>query len=136
MYFLPRKHLNKSIYTCLLNPIALATEFKERENKATDEKGIFDLYQKAINKMENIGKQYSNTDIQGKRLLLGSIFPNKIHFENKKVRTADINPILNEIASINKAYGGIKKWDKTKKMDLSHRVTAKGFEPPTLRAEI
>ena len=64
----------------------IIAELKERENKVTDEKGIFDLYQKAINKMETIGKQYSNTDIQGKRLLLSSIFPNKIHFENKKVR--------------------------------------------------
>ena len=29
-----------------------------------------------------------------------------------------------------------KKWDKSKKIDLSHTVTAEGFEPPTLRAEI
>ena len=68
--------------------------------------------------METKGKQYSNTDIQGKRLLLGSIFPNKIHFENKKVRTADLNPILNEIASINKAYGGIKKMGQNPKNGL------------------
>lgn len=114
----------------------IIAEFKERENKVTDEKGIFDLYQKAINKMGTIGKQYSNTDIQGKRLLLGSIFPNKIHFENKKVRTADINPILNEIASINKAYGRIKKWDKSKKIDLSHRVIPEGFEPSTYALEV
>ena len=81
--------------------------------------------------MESIGKQYNNTDIEGKRLLLGSIFPNKIHFENKKVRTADVNPILNEIASINKACRGIKKWDKSKKLDLSHMVISEGFEPST-----
>jgi predicted nucleic acid-binding Zn-ribbon protein len=86
----------------------LIAELKEKENKVIDEKSIIELYQKAINKMESIGKQYNNTDIEGKRLLLGSIFPNKIHFENKKVRTTDVNPILNEIASINKAYSGIK----------------------------
>ena len=114
----------------------LIAELKEKENKVIDEKSIIELYKKAINKMETIGKQYNNTDIEGKRLLLGSIFPNKIHFENKKVRTADVNPILNEIASINRAYRGIKKWDESKKIDLSQRVTAKGFEPPTLRAEI
>ena len=90
-------------------------------------------YQKAINKMEN---QYINADIEDKRRLIGSIFQNKIHFENKKVRTANVNPILNEISSVNRAYGAIKKWDKSKKLELSHRVTAKGFEPPTLRAEI
>ena len=109
----------------------ILAELKEKENKVIDEKGIMELYQKAINKMETIGKQYNNTDIEGKRLLLGSIFPNKIHFENKKVRTADVNPILNEIASINKAYRGIKKWDKSKKLDLSHKVISEGFEPST-----
>ena len=109
----------------------LIAELKEKENKVIDEKSIIELYQKAINKMESIGKQYNNTDIEGKRLLLGSIFPNKIHFENKKVRTADVNPILNEIASINKACRGIKKWDKSKKLDLSHMVISEGFEPST-----
>ena len=80
--------------------------------------------------------QYIKYEIEGKRQLLGSIFPKKLHFENKKVRTADVNPILDKISSINSTYGGIKKWDKSKKLELSHRVTAKGFEPPTLRAEI
>jgi hypothetical protein len=46
------------------------------------------------------------------------IFPNKIHFENKKVRTADINPILNEITSINKAFGGAKNETSLKKNRL------------------
>ncbi len=32
----------------------IITEFKERQNRATDEKGIFDLYQKAINKIERL----------------------------------------------------------------------------------
>ncbi len=70
---------------------------------------VFDLHQKTLNKMENISEQYSNADIEGKRLLLGSIFPNKIHFENKKVRTADVNLIFIEINSIKITYKGIKK---------------------------
>lgn len=114
----------------------IITELKESESQATNEKELFQLYQKAFNKMENIGLQYSNSDIENKRLLIGSIFPNKLHFENNKVRTADVNPILEKIANVNRASHGIKKWDKSKKKDLSHKVTAKGFEPPTLRAEI
>ena len=86
--------------------------------------------------MENIENLYTNAAIEDKRRLIGSIFQNKIHFENKRVRTANVNPILNEISSVYRDYGGIKKWDKSKKIELSHRVTAKGFEPPTLRAEI
>ena len=109
----------------------IVREMKEKESMKKDEKTIFELYQKTINKVETIGIEYNKADIEGKRLLLGSIFPKKIHFENKKLRTADVNPILNEILSINRAYGGIKKWDKTKKLALSHRVNAEGFEPST-----
>ncbi len=124
--------LDKNDYhTTKLRYENIIAETKEKENKVIDEKSVFELYQKAINKTETIGKQYSNADIESKRLLLGSIFPKKIHFENKKVRTADVNPILNEILSVNRAYGGIKKWDKTKKLALSHRVNAEGFEPST-----
>jgi hypothetical protein len=50
------------------------------------------------------------------------MFPEKFQFENKKVRTADINPILLKIASINKGLRGNKKRDKSKKIDLSRKV--------------
>lgn len=104
----------------------MIAEFKEKENKYINEKVVFELYQKAINKTQTISKQYYEADIEGKRLMIGSIFPNKIQFENKKVRTTDVNPILNEIASIKRDYKGIKKMNKSQKLDLSHRVTAKG----------
>ncbi len=114
----------------------IVSDLKERENEAANEKELLNIYKKAFDKMQDIEFQYNNFDIEGKRELIGSIFQNKIHFENNKVRTVDINPILEKIASINKASQVIKKWDKSKKKDLSHRVTAEGFEPPTLRAEI
>jgi hypothetical protein len=42
-----------------------------------------------------------------KRKLLGSMFPEIFQFENNKVRTADINPLLLKIASVNR--GGTKE---------------------------
>ena len=47
---------------------------------------------------------------------------NSFRFENKKVRTADINPILQKIAHFNKVNRKNKKRDKPKKEDLSHVV--------------
>ena len=79
--------------------------------------------------MENFNKQYIDSDIEQKRLLIGSIFPEKFQFDNKKVRTADINPILLKIASINKGLKGNKKRDKSKKNDLSQSVQKAGLEP-------
>ena len=47
------------------------------------------------------------------------MFTEKIQFENKKVRTVNINPILHKIARFNSVN---KKRDKPKKEDLSRVV--------------
>jgi len=47
-----------------------------------------------------------------------------------------LNPILNEIASINRGLRGKNKRDLTKKLVESLMVTPAGFEPATFRAEI
>lgn len=86
--------------------------------------------------MQDIELEYTNSNIENKRLLIGSIFQNKIQFENNKVRTADINPILEKIASVNREYSGIKKWDKSKKKELSHRVPGVGIEPTHLSTRV
>ena len=106
-------------------------ELKQLEIAAIDEKEILQLYKKAINKMENIEKQFINSDIDGKRRIIGSIFPKKFHFENKKVRTADVNPLFLKIASIDGGSRGKKKGTNLKKIDLSRSVKAEGFEPST-----
>ena len=50
------------------------------------------------------------------------MFTEKIQFQNKKVRTADINPILHKIARFNSVNRKNKKRDKSKKEDLSRCV--------------
>ncbi len=106
-------------------------ELKELEIEAVDDKEVLELYKKALNKIENIENQYIKYDIEGKRQLLGSIFPKKFRFENKKVRTADVNPFFLKIASVNAASRGKKKGTNLKKIDLSRSVKAEGFEPST-----
>lgn len=111
-------------------------ELKSKEVDFKDKKSVFENYKKALLKLETIENQYHESDIEGKRKIIGSIFPKKFQFENNKVRTADINPLFLKIASINSTSQGIKKGTNSKKKNLSPMVTAKGFEPPTLRAEI
>ena len=57
------------------------------------------------------------------------MFTEKIQFQNKKVRTADINPILHKIARFNSVNRKNKKRDKSKKEDLSRCVLEAGLEP-------
>ena len=72
--------------------------------------------------MQNIENQYIKSDIDYKRRLIGSIFPEKFQFQQKKVRTADINPILHKIAHFNRVNKENKKRDKSQKQDLSRCV--------------
>ena len=72
--------------------------------------------------MQNIEKQYIKSDMEFKRRFIGSIFPEKFQFQQKKVRTADINPILHKIAQFNRVNKENKKRDKSKKQDLSRCV--------------
>ncbi len=66
--------------------------------------------------------QSNSVQIDHKRRLIGSIFPEKFQFQNKKVRTADINPILHKIAEFNRVKQENKKSDKSQKKDLSRCV--------------
>lgn len=115
----------KKRYEIILN------ELKSLETTSSDKKEVFDLYKNVAIKLSNIDKHYADADVDDKRKLIGSIFPNKLQFENNKVRTADINPILLKISRLNSASKDIKKRDKSKINDLSHVVTLTGFKPVT-----
>ena len=89
----------------------------------------FSVVQNGLKGLENIENQYIKSDLDNKRRLIGSIFSENFQFENKKVRTADINPILHKIARFNSVNKKNKKRDKPKKEDLSRSVLEAGLEP-------
>ena len=111
-------------------------DITKKEIKLGKKKEIFDTFKKGLTKIQTIEKQYYTGSLDHKRKLIGSIFPQKFEFENKKIRTADLNPILLKISSVHGGLQRSKRKGQTKKNDLSSMVTAEGFEPPTLRAEI
>jgi len=104
-------------------------ELKEKEVQQNKTKEIIDVYKKGLKKLDGIDSQFIASDITHKRRLLGSMFPEKFQFKNNEVRTADINPLLLKIASVNKGLQGNKKRDKSKKDDLSLEVLKAGLEP-------
>ena len=106
-------------------------ELKSLEIENKDLKQVIKTYESTLIKLESIENQYNVSDIEEKRKLIGSIFPKKFQFENKKVRTADINPLFLKISSINSASQRIKKRQIQKKLNLSGMVGNEGFEPPT-----
>ena len=107
-------------------------ELNELEIKQKKEKDLFETYKNGLSNIQNIDNQYIDGNIEQKRMLTGLIFPNKFGFENNKVQTATLNPLLLKIASINKAYKTKKKRDKLDKKCLSRSGWKTGFEPATL----
>jgi len=79
-------------------------ELNDLEWKQKKQKEIFTIYNDGLSNMQNFDKQYIEGDIDSKRILTGLIFPNKFHFENKKIQTANINPLLLKISKVNSAY--------------------------------
>ena len=100
----------------------LIDELREKEKQLEKKQEVFQLYKNGLKGLESIEDQYIKSDLDNKRRLIGSIFPENFQFENKKVRTADINPILHKITQFNRVNRKNKKRDKPKKEDLSHVV--------------
>ncbi len=67
------------------------------------------IYKEGLKRLNKFDILFNTSDLERKRQLIGSMFPEKFQFEKNKVRTADINPILLKIASINKGFKGNKK---------------------------
>jgi hypothetical protein len=92
------------------------------EKQLEKKQEVFQLYKNGLKGLESIEDQYIKSDLDNKRRRIGSIFPENFQFENKKVRTADIHPILDKIAHFNRVNQKNKKRDKSKKEDLSRCV--------------
>jgi site-specific DNA recombinase len=120
-----------------------ATEFKEmrieieeRIFKLTSElsaisAGMLNLESKiddCVELLSNIDKYYEQRDTETKKRIVSSIFPFKLIFDNKKVRTLEINKVVSLISSNDKGSRGHKKRKHTEFGVLSCEVERKRFE--------
>ncbi|QGA24892.1 hypothetical protein [Sphingobacterium zhuxiongii] len=63
---------------------------------------------RALQNIANIPKLYREGEINTKRAIIGSIFPEKLEFDGKTYRTARINVIASHIGSFTKVVEGIR----------------------------
>lgn len=83
----------------------------------------------AFQVMSNLGKLWKELDLHGKRVLVGSIFSEKLIFENGKYRTPNAEGTLAEFFNIDEGSGGRKTKKAFKIEDLSFMVARRGIEP-------
>ncbi len=90
----------------------------------------------ALKIFENLKNLYNTASWEGKQMILGSIFTEKLIFEKNKCRTLNSNKLINDILLKTNILHSEKRRTIAKKTQLSSVVTVEGFKPPTLRAEI
>ena len=105
-------------------------KFKEGiENHSTKIDDCLDLIQ-------NIDKYYVAKDTPSKQRIVGSIFPEKLIFENNEYRTPKVNSVIGLLCRNSKVFKGNENEKNLQIINSSHRVTPEGFEPPTNRTGI
>lgn len=90
----------------------------------------FDSY--VANGFSLVGKlshYYVNAELNTKKKIIGSIFPEKIYFENDRYRTTKLNQVIELL--FNTGAGSIKK-DRPNVSGLSTLAPPSGLEPETL----
>ncbi|WP_081912651.1 recombinase family protein [Salegentibacter sp. Hel_I_6] len=117
-----------------------SVKIQDLESKLTNinhsTNNIKSLINKGLQKTIMIGNSLKGGSIMDIRKDIGSIYPEKVSFQENQVRTARRNEFMQYIFLINNELQQIKNGTKVDISTLSRQVTPAGFKPATLRAEI
>ncbi len=111
---------------------------EELKNNTLQSSNLENYIKSCIKLFCNLNKSWELSGYIGKQKLQKLLFPEGIVYNREKdrVRTNSVNPVLQIISYLSTNYNKNKSEQNPNFECLSASVTAKGFEPPTLRAEI
>ena len=107
------------------------TENKLNEIRNT-KTGFKKSLEKGVGILSDIGRIYKNADLNDKRRIISSIFPENLVFDGEKCRTPRINDVLRLILLIDKRDPQNKSGQIFEFLDVSAQVEIRGIEPLTL----
>ena len=134
------KKLKDGAYNTITDPVAFSdaitidlhsvyhdrhmlVQFIDSSYKSYMEDGLFML--------ANLSEAFDEADLYTKHQILGSIFPEKLIFQENKFRTIKYLESYSRMLSICRQFRGKKKWTQTIFMSESTQVAGDGFEPTT-----
>jgi len=123
--------ISKEVYekhsaNCVRQIITLEAELAALENL---NKEIQDHFNASIPILRNFNYYFQNAEPGVKTEMIGSIFSDKLHFDQKKYRTTSINQVIPYIFSNINDLVDIEKFKKKNFDDLSPNVEVRGIEP-------
>ncbi|WP_220101272.1 hypothetical protein [Chitinophaga oryzae] len=92
-------------------------------NCSTPSNKIDDLINKAVDNVSRMDCLYENRTVIEKRLIVSSIYPEKLTFDGFNYRTPRINEAVRLICSLDEAFGEIKKGHSSNNTEMSFKVT-------------
>ena len=96
-----------------------------------EEADFMDTVRYSFGLLKDLPDYYNQAPIEVKHKILGSIFPGKLVYENKKYRTTQANQVLMLMCRNINEFGEIKKERTAKNNNSSFQVTPVGLEPTT-----
>jgi len=120
----------------------LSAEIKEKQDNLSSHSFDSSNLKKSINLALkyalNLPLLWSSGNIETKRAVQYMLFPDGLgyDFKNKRVQTFRVNSIFAQISCLSDKLGANKNGNFQNNIENSRLVTSRGFEPPTLRAEI
>ena len=108
-------------------------ELIRKRTELSMEKSSFAKYfDFSLSLLHNLSGYYEKADLSVKQKIIGSIFPEKLTYSEKKYRTAKVNEVLLLLTNNINGLGEVKK-EKAVKIDgLSSLAPPSGLEPETL----
>ena len=91
---------------------------------------IKNLLDKGIDVLLKLDNVYETADIDKKRDIINSMFPEKMHFENNSLRTGRLNEAVRYIYMMGNDLDGNKKGQNGSDSILSFQVRKRRFELP------
>src|SRR5690554_2725319 len=104
---------------------------KKLNNLAVTGTEIKDLVASALKKVANIDRRYENGDIEERRLIVSSMFPDFLEFDGTQHRTPRLNSAIALIYQNVSKLRSKKNGTSLSFLDLSQDVIPLGFEPRT-----
>ena len=97
-------------------------EFRELKAQNT----YYHTWKNGINFITNLPERLTDSEFKEKQKIIGSIFPEKLQFDGKKVRTAFFNEALFHFLSIDMGCSIIKKDNSIKILSCPIRLPLLG----------
>lgn len=113
----------------MFQPVELVIKIQLIQETSQVSTNIEPLLEKAVSNLAHLDELYKEGDVKRKRVIIGSIYPEKFTFDGFRYRTTTVNEAVELIYALDAGFSQ-KETGQTKEVfDLSSIVARRGLAP-------